>query len=381
MKILNLKFSLIAALLLMGASVSAQTLPWSERMAATAMKIWADSMLVEPGKPVKWAYDQGVVLEGIANLWKRTANGDYFKYIQKSMDFFIEKDGTIKRYKQADYNIDHIKNGRSLLLLYRTTLSEKYYKAAATLRQQLKDHPRTAEGGYWHKKIYPEQMWLDGLYMGEPFYTEFAVNFNDQQAFDDIANQFIYMENHSRDGKTGLMYHGWDASKKEQWANKTTGLSPNFWGRAMGWYGMALVDVLENFPADHPKRNALIGILNRFAKAVTSVQSASGTWYQVLDMPAAKGNYKEASASCMFVYALAKGARMGYLPATYNLVAQKGFNGIIKEFIETEASGQVNLKGTVAVAGLGGKPYRDGSYNYYIGEKVATNDPKGVGAF
>jgi unsaturated rhamnogalacturonyl hydrolase len=355
---------------------------WSEKMARTVMSIWKDSLEMESGKPVKWAYDQGVVLEGMSNIWKRTGKGEYFKYVQKSMDFFVNKDGTIARYKQSDYNIDNLKNGRSLLLLYKTTQAEKYYKAAAHLREQLKEQPRTHQGGFWHKKVYPYQMWLDGLYMGQPFYAEYAAAFNEPEAFNDIANQFIYMEQQARDAKTGLLYHGWDESKKEQWADKETGLSPQFWGRAMGWYGMGLVDVLENFPDEHPQKKSLITILNRFAAAVSSVQdSSSGLWYQILDKPDGKGNYKEASASNMFVYAIAKGVRLGYLPVSYEAVAKKGYAGIIREFIETDANGQVNLKGTVSVAGLGGKPYRDGSYEYYLSEKVVTNDPKGVGAF
>lgn len=225
-------------------------------------------------------------------------------------------------------------------------------------------------------------MWLDGLYMGQPFYAEYAALVKNEKAFDDIANQFIWMEKNARDAKTGLLYHGWDESKTEQWANKTTGKSPNFWGRAMGWYGMALVDVLDNFPQNHPKRAALLAILNRFAVAVQKVQDPkSGLWYDILDKPLGKGNYHEASASSMFVYALAKAVRTGYLPSSYLTVAKKGYVGIKAEFIEPAGDSKVNLKGTVSVSGLGGKPYRDGSYEYYLSEKVITNDPKGVGAF
>jgi unsaturated rhamnogalacturonyl hydrolase len=162
-------------------------------------------------------------------------------------------------------------------------------RLVSLLREQLKNHPRTKEGGFWHKKIYPNQMWLDGLYMAAPFYTEYAKTFNEPEAFEDIANQLIYMENHARDAKTGLLYHGWDESKEQRWANKTTGVSPNFWGRAMGWYGMALVDVLENFPENHPKRAAIIAILNRFATAVSKVQDPeTGLWYNILDKPDGK---------------------------------------------------------------------------------------------
>lgn len=360
------------------------TLPLSQQMASTVMEIWKDSLNLNPEVPkkVKWAYDQGVVLEGIDAIWRRTGNGDYFKYMQKSMDFFVTKEGNIERYKQSDYNIDNVKNGKILLDLYKVTGQKKYFAAATALWEQLKQHPRTNEGGFWHKKVYPYQMWLDGLYMGQPFYAEYAALVKDDKAFDDIANQFVWMEKHARDAKTGLLYHGWDESKAEAWANKTTGQSPNFWARAMGWYGMAMVDVLDNFPQNHPRRKEILAILGRFAQAVQKVQDPkTGLWFDVLNKPTAKGNYVEASASSMFVYTFAKAVRNGWLPAAYFSVADKGYNGIKKQFIEQRAAGQVNLKGTVEVSGLGGKPYRDGSYEYYVSEKVITNDPKGVGAF
>ena len=357
--------------------VHAQSL--SEKAAQTAMKVWPDTSTT---KFARWTYDEGVVLEGMAAVWKRTGNADYYRYLQKSIDKLVDSSGTIKGYKSTDFNIDNIKTGRALLLLYRVTGSEKYYKALIQLREQLKNQPRTPEGGFWHKKVYPNQMWLDGLYMGEPFYAEYASVFNEPSDFDDIAKQFMLIENHARDPKTGLLYHGWDESKEQKWANKTTGNSPNFWGRAMGWYGMALVDVLDYFPENHPQRKNLIEILAKYAAAVQKYRDQkSGVWYQVLDKVNEKGNYLESSASAMFVYTLAKGTRLGYLPQKYKAVAQKGFDGIKKQFIETDQSGNTNLNGTVAVAGLGGNPYRDGSFEYYTKEKVVTNDPKGLGAF
>jgi unsaturated rhamnogalacturonyl hydrolase len=369
----------ISLLFLLGATYTIQAQSLSEKVARTAMKVWPDTSST---KFARWSYDQGVLLEGMAGVWKRTANAEYYRYLQKSIDKLVDKDGVITGYKQADFNIDNIKTGRALLLLYRVTGQEKYYKALSQLREQLKGQSRTSEGGFWHKKVYPSQMWLDGLYMGEPFYAEYATVFDEPADFDDIAKQFIVMEKHSRDPKTGLLYHGWDESKQQKWANKTTGQSPNFWGRAMGWYGMALVDVLEYLPENHPQRKALLDILSRYAAAVQKYEDPkSGVWYQVLDKANEQGNYLESSASSMFVYALAKGTRLGYLPEKYKAVAKKGYDGTVKQFIETDANGNTNLKGTVAVAGLGGNPYRDGSYAYYIGEKVITNDPKGVGAF
>jgi unsaturated rhamnogalacturonyl hydrolase len=373
---------IVAGLLLMlcMANTNAQTV--GEKMAATVMTIWKDSLYSAPGRPAKWTYDQGVILKGIEGLWYRTGDAKYFNYMQKCMDFFVNDKGEIRTYKASDYNIDNVLCGRVLLSLYNVTGKEKYFKAATTLREQLKTQPRTNEGGFWHKKIYPYQMWLDGLYMGEPFYAEYSATFNEPGNFDDIGNQFIWMENHARDKKTGLLYHGWDESRQQKWADPKTGLSPHFWARAMAWYGMALVDALEYFPAENKKRDSLVAILKRFADAIDKVQDPkTGLWYDIINMPNGKGNYFEASASSMFVCAIAKGVRLGLLPATYLNIAKKGYAGILKEFIETDASGQTNLKGTVSVSGLGGTPYRDGTYEYYMSEKVITNDPKGVGAF
>jgi len=358
-------------------TASAQSKSLSEQLTNTAKeKLYQDS-----SAKTKWSYDMGVLLEGAAAVWYNTGNADYFKYIQKSMDTYVDNAGNLSVYKQEDYNIDNIKNGRALLFLYKVTGQKKYLTAASLLWEQLQKQPRTKEGGFWHKKIYPNQMWLDGLYMGEPFYAEYAALMKKESAFDDIANQFIYMEKNSRDTKTGLLYHGYDESRTELWADKTTGRSPNFWARAMGWYMMGLVDVLDNFPETHPKHKELIAILNRTATAAVKYQDAkSGVWYDILDKASTKGNYLEASGSSMFVYALAKGVRKGYLPKSFFAAAQKGYQGLQKEFIVSADGNRADLKGTVSVSGLGGKPYRDGSFAYYMSEKVKTNDPKGVGS-
>lgn len=378
---MKITFSFCFLLMFSFGSMAQNASDLNKQMATTVMTIWRDSMTNGNGRPAKWSYDQGVVLKGIEGLWKFTGEGKYFEYMQKSMDHFVDDDGNIGTYKFADYNLDNILCGRILLTLYKVTGNQKYYKAASTLRKQLAQQPRIQEGGFWHKKIYPDQMWLDGLYMAEPFYAEWAKTFHEDSAFNDIARQFIVIEKHARDSKTGLLYHGYDESKKQAWANKTTGVSPNFWARAMGWYGMALVDALPYFPQDNPQRKKLIEILKKYVIAIAKVQdSKSGLWWDVLNFPNRKGNYLEASASCMFVYTLLKGVRMGYLPSSCLPIAKKGYAGITKKFI-TNVDGQTNLEGTVSVSGLGGHPYRDGSYEYYVKEKVVTNDAKGVGAF
>lgn len=359
-----------------------QELPYSQQMALTAMHMWPDSFSVTPGRAARWSYDQGVILKGIEGIWQATGNGKWFKYIEHSMDHYVREDGSIKDYDQEHYNIDHLNNGKVLLTIYRVTGKEKYKKAVQLLRKQLLTHPRTKEGGFWHKQIYPWQMWLDGLYMGQPFYAEYAQVFGEDSIFNDVARQFVLMEKNSRDPQTGLLFHGYDESRTQQWADKKTGKSPHFWARALGWYGVAMVDALDYFPTDHPGRRQIIDILQRFAAAVVKVQDAkTGMWYDIVDLPGRKPNYLESSATAMLSYTLAKGARKGYISSAYTTNAKKAFEGITRLKLSKDKEGFTNLEGTVSVSGLGGKPYRDGSFDYYMREKVITNDPKGMGAF
>jgi unsaturated rhamnogalacturonyl hydrolase len=340
----------------------------------------------EPQILCKWgSYDAGVVLKGIEQTWRKTKDQKFFSYIKTNVDQFINPDGTINTYDLAEYNIDHVNNGKLLLFLYRETGEEKYKKAACLQREQFKTHPRTEEGGLWHKQIYANQMWLDGIFMGSPFYAEFAQLFDEPQIFDDVALQILLIEKHTKDAKTGLFYHGWDESRQQSWASPQTGCSANFWGRAMGWYAMALVDVLDVFPENHAERAKIIGIFQAMIASLIKVQDkATGLWYQVLDQGEREGNYLEASASSMFVYAIAKAVRKGYLAKKYQEVAQKGFDGIINNLIEVD-NDLVNLNQNCKVAGLGRfepeQPYRDGSFEYYISEPIVPNDHKGIGAF
>jgi unsaturated rhamnogalacturonyl hydrolase len=357
-------------------------LPWSQRAADAAMARWPDGRLVPAGAPWAWNYELGTLLEGMDAVWLNTADGRYFRYIQASVDSLVGPDGSIPTLKPEEHQLDDILLGRQLVLLYRVTLDQRYKIASTFLWNQLNAQPRNREGGYWHKQRYPDQMWLDGLYMAEPFRAEVASITHHPEDFANITHQFVLMEQHARDPKTGLLYHGWDASKQERWANKETGNSSEFWARGMGWYMMALVDSLDYFPPADTDRMRLLAILQREAEAVARIQDpASGLWYDVLNKQSAKGNYLESSAACMFVYALAKGVRRGYLPAHYLANAERGYQGILTHFVQVGPDGDVLLSDTVKASGLGGVPYRDGSYAYYIGEKVVTNDPKGVGAF
>lgn len=355
----------------------------SEQMAATLLMQHQDSIAyVKEGKTAHWEYEQGILLKAMERMWEHTGDARYFQYIQKIMDQYIQADGQIKTYQLNKYNIDMITPGRVLLTLYQQTLpqKEKYKKAADLLYKQLQEHPRTKEGGFWHKKIYPYQMWLDGLYMAQPFYAEYSLLLGLDTNWEDIANQFVWMEKNSRNPKTGLLYHGWDESKTQAWAHPETGQSPNYWSRAMGWYAMALVDVLDYFPVNHPRRKDLLTILQRFLPAVVRYQDPkTGGWYQVTDRMGETGNYIEASGTAMFTYALAKAVRKGYVDKSYFQYAEKAYQGIQQNLITTDEKGFVHLENTVSVSGLGGKPYRDGSYGYYLSEKIRQDDIKGAG--
>ncbi len=346
---------------------------WSVRMADSVMRRNA---------PYRWHYECGLMHRAMEQVWLRTREAKYYDYIKRDVDAFVGEDGSIKTYAVKEYNLDQINPGRSLFGLHRQTGENRYKKAACLLRHQLKAQPRTNEGGFWHKKIYPHQMWLDGIYMAMPFYAEFGQTFSEPAAFDDVAQQIIVIEKHTRDAGNGLLYHCWDESRQMGWADPETGCSPHFWGRAMGWYAMAIVDVLDYLPPDHPKLKNIVEIFERMVAAVVRVQDApTGLWYQVLDQGNRAGNYLEASASCMFVYAVAKAVRQGILSESCLDVARRGYQGIVDNLIRVDNQGLVNLENICGTAGLGGTPYRDGSYEYYVNEKIVRNDYKGVGSF
>jgi unsaturated rhamnogalacturonyl hydrolase len=338
----------------------------------------------------KWNYDVGFVLEACEEVGRVTKTRKYFDYVKRTVDNLVNPDGTIKGYSIEEYNIDNINMGRVLFQLRAQSSDpkekERYEKALHLLRSQMKTHPRNTDGGYWHKNRYPHQMWLDGLYMASPFLAEYATVFNEPALFDEVAKQLLLVEKHTRDPKTGLLYHGYDESRKQRWANPKTGASPNFWGRAVGWYVMALVDVLEYFPKNHPERAAILAALERTAAGISKVQDpAAGVWWQVLDMPKKPKNYFESSASAMFVYSIAKATRNGWLPKEkYQELVTRGYEGILEQFVDVDQKGTLDLGNVCKVAGLGqygSSPYRDGSFDYYVSEPIVSNDPKGIGAF
>jgi len=332
---------------------------------------------------MKWEYEDGVVLEGFFQLYKQTADKQYLDYVKYNLDLFIDGTGNIPKYSLSEFNIDHINNGKVLLDLYEETKDERYKKAVDLLRSQLDQHPRTSEGSFWHKYIYPYQVWLDGLYMGSVFYAKYAYFFGEIEDLDDVLQQFVLCEKNLRDQESGLLYHAWDEKKVQPWCDKDTGLSPNFWGRSMGWFVMALVDVIEYFPQNHPGRETLIQIYNRAISALLAVQDEkTGLWYQVLDQGEKLGNYLESSASSMIVYAIQKGRRLGYLhtDGQYDRT-QFVYSKLVESFITITKENLVNVNKICYVGGLGGVDQRDGSFAYYISEPIVANDHKGVGPF
>jgi len=348
---------------------------WSSRMVESTLQRYTP-------KDFSWNYDHGLQVFAIQKAGEATGEERYIKFAADWVDTFIMPDGTIHTYRMDTYNVDWVNSGKLLFGAYERTGDERYRKAIETLREQMRWHPRNTAKGFWHKLIYPYQMWLDGIYMAGPFMSEYAMRFNEPETFDDVVHQIKLIEKHTRDPKTGLLYHAWDESRKQQWCDPETGLSKYFWARAIGWFVMGIVDELDHLPHDHPGRAELVTILDRTAEAVVKVQDeATGLWYQILDLPEREGNYLEASASIMFVYAFAKGVRNGYLAQDYLLSARRGYHGVLQNLIKIDAQGLLTLEKVCGGAGLGGDPYRDGSFEYYISEKIIPNDPKGVGPF
>ena len=350
-------------------------------MANSEMARRGDKLAWKENGGAKWDYTAGLFTLSLLKLNERVPDPRYVKFAETAIGSFITEDGSIHGYKASEYSLDNINPGRAVLAIYELTKEERYKKAADLLRKQLESQPRTSEGGFWHKQRYPHQMWLDGLYMASPFYAGYAKLFHEPAAsFDDVAKQIRLVAARTYDPVSGLFYHGWDESKQQDWANRITGTSPSFWGRAIGWYGMALVDVLDSLPQDHPARGEIIGILQKLCAGVVKHQDPeSGLWYQVVDQGGRTGNYLEATASCMFVYTMARGVNHHYLSRDYVPAILKGYQGIVEKLIKVDERGGVTLTQCCSVAGLGYG--RDGSYEYYLKEPVVENDLKGVGPF
>ncbi len=348
---------------------------WARQMVYSVMEDWPGAYYYG-----SWDYVSGTVLRGIEDYFDRTGDPDAWTYLKQSVDWGLDEDGDIYGYDKSDYSLDQIKKGSACLRLLQQTSDERYGLVADLLRGQLAAQPRVTAGGFWHKLKYPYQMWLDGLYMAEPFYAHYNVLYEQWSDFNDVVKQFVLMELYARDEATGLLYHGWDEQHGQSWADPYTGCSASFWGRAMGWYAMGLVDTLDYLPASHPGRETLIAILQRLVTAMVQVQDESGVWWQVVDQGGREGNYLESSVSCMMTYAMAKGVRLGYLDPSLSEVARRAFDGVLREFVYPYGNDRLSLSDICRSAGLSSD--RDGSYEYYVyGTYTVWDDGKGVGPF
>ena len=335
------------------------------------------------GKAAGWNYIDGCMILALLETYRATGEKKYYEFADAFIDHRVQEDGAITGYSTEEYNIDNVNAGKTLFALYEMNGKEKYRKAIDLIYSQVKNQPRTAEGNFWHKMIYPNQVWLDGLYMGQPFYMEYETKFNQKKNYADIFAQFANVVKYMRDEKTGLYYHGYDASRKSFWSDKETGLSQNFWLRALGWYSMALLDTLdkcdpgEEYAAEYDKlRKTFVQLMDDMLK----FQDESGMWYQLPALGGKDPNYLETSGSAIMAYSLLKGVRLGFLPESYRECGIKAFNGICDKYLKETEEG-LTLGGICLVAGLGpdDKPNRDGTFEYYMSEPVVENDAKGVG--
>jgi unsaturated rhamnogalacturonyl hydrolase len=363
----------------------ATPLQWSARMADSEMARLGDRLAWKEDGNGKWDYAAGLFTLSLLKLNDAKPDARYVPFVSSAIGSSIMTDGNIRGYNSWDFQLDALNPGKTALALFQITKDARYKKAADILRQQLDTQPRTFDGGFWHKQRYTNQMWLDGIYMAEPFYAEYAKLFGNATNFDDVARQFHLIDEHLYDANSGLFYHGWDAAKIQSWANPATGVSSNFWGRADGWYAMALVDTLNFIPTNHPAHAELLAQLKKFSDGILKWQdSDSGLWWQVMDQGNRKGNYLEATASAMFIYALAKGVNDGELSRDTIPAILKGYNGLVTKLIKVDGE-KISLTQCCSVAGLGfansnGRP-RDGSFDYYVSEPIVENDLKGVGPF
>ena len=339
---------------------------------------------IKHGKPAAWNYIDGCMMTSLYSIYKQTGRKKYIDFIDEFVDYYVFEDGSIRGYELETYNVDNINEGRVLFDLYRETKKEKYKKAAELLYSQLQTQPRTGLGNFWHKKIYPQQVWLDGLYMAQVFYTRYETEFNSGKNYADIVKQFQSVYDNMYDKQKRLYYHGWDYSKSAFWADKKTGLSKSFWLRSVGWYTVGLVDAI-GYIADSAKehKDKLIKIFKDTIEGLEKyLDPEKKMFWQVVDQGGREGNYLETSGSAMIAYAMMKGARLGFVDKKYSVLGKSIFDGICNEYL-TEKDGKLNLGGICLMAGLGpeNNPKRDGTFEYYISEPVVENDAKGTGPF
>lgn len=336
---------------------------------------------IRQGKPSDWNYIDGCMLTALMSMTDITGDRQYADFAERVVDHFVQPDGAIDTYQPEKHSLDDINEGRVLFPLFRITGKEKYKKAAQYLYECLMRQPRTEEGSFWHKQIYPNQVWLDGLYMAQPFAALYQKEIGNGD-YSDVLHQLRIVRDRMRDAKTGLYYHGYDASRKAFWADPITGLSKGFWLRSLGWFSVALADLLEILPDGSDKQEIANIFIDLMHSLLAYADPETGMYYQVVDQGQREGNYLESSGSSMIAYAMLKGARLNILGKEYAVQGQKTFDGIMSKYLTVEGE-ELRLDGICLVAGLGpeNNRRRDGTFAYYISEPVVCNDAKGVAPF
>jgi len=339
---------------------------------------------LKAGLKSTWNYIDGCMIKAVLEMYAISKDEKYLKFADEFIDYRVNEDGTINGYDINEKNIDNINAGKTLFELYDITGKEKYRKAIDLIYSQIAIMPRTESGNFWHKDIYPYQVWLDGMYMGQPFYMEYETRFNNKKNYDDIFNQFRFVIDNMRNPLNGLYFHAMDTSKKMFWCDKVTGLSQNIWLRAIGWYSMALLDTIDKVDKTDSRydsdckllEEAYVDLMNSMIK----YQDESGMWYQVVNYGGMDKNYLETSGSSIMAYSILKGVRLGFLPESYKTYGEKAIQGICDKYLKTN-KGEMSLGGICLVAGLGGNGNRAGTYDYYMSEPIVADDAKGVGPF
>ena len=330
----------------------------------------------------KWNYIDGCMLLAVLSLYEKTKEEHYFSFVKDFIDYFVTDDGDIKTYSVEEYNLDSVNCARALFPIYEKTGEEKYKKALDLVRSQLETQPRTASGNFWHKKIYPDQVWLDGLFMAQPFYLRYETQFCKMAKASDVLKQYQNVERFMKDPETGLYYHGYDESRKMPWANPITGCSQNFWLRSLGWFALSLVDTLSELSETlYYEKRYLMSLLKDLIDSILKYQDEGGMFWQVANFPGREGNYLETSGTALIACAILRGVRLHFLPEKYLPYGEKAFYGIVDKYFSYSEKDGIKLGGICLVAGLGGKNMRDGSYEYYLSEPVVENESKGVAPF
>ena len=378
---------LLSSLVLIASCAKSQEEPMSLKMIHSQMHRCPEATYLDFARGnFRWNYTPGLELRAYTDAAEFYNDEEIYEYVKAWYDKAVNEDGTINTYSVQTYSTDLICPAKSLFYFYDKTGDEKFRKTIDLVKTQIDGHPRTSEGAFWHKLRYPHQVWLDGVYMAEPFYVEYANRFlqgeEQLKAYDEIVNEFVIAAKHTYDPVTHLYRHAWDESHSQFWCNPETGQSQHCWGRALGWYCMALNDVLEELPATFARRQELIDILRQICAELPKwADPESGVWYQVLDQPGREGNYLEATCSVMFSYTFLKGIRLGFLDKDLLPYAKELYANVVKTFISTDEEGWISLDQCCSVGGLGGNGNRMGDFAYYLSEPIRSNDSKGVGPF